>query len=266
MDGNGAIGFDVDFDPSLEGHTCGVRKATNNDFGEESVPGLDIDWLELATRQPDDASLSWNASPQSSRTPTINTPSSSDDDLQASPTHPLASDNSSVPPLIFERGVDMPALKVLNMTVTVANMLGWTDSFWDLSFRWTLDPLSTINLPAAFQPTDAQMSIPHHPLFDLIPLPTLRTKLICVFSLPASVRPPNARDDQAMMRVVDDMEDVGEGFRIVNNDGMYEKDWEIGDAFARNWWWVLDRDIIRRTNELRLSRGAGRLLEDPNLS
>lgn len=108
------------------------------------------------------------------------------------------------------------------------------------------------------QPTTAQLSIPHHPLFDILPWPELRTKLICVFALPEQQRPENARGSMALLQVAYDIEDVTDGFRV-NGEGMEREDWEVGEAFFKNWWWALDRHIVETSNAWRQRRGQNQL-------
>lgn len=53
-----------------------------------------------------------------------------------------------------------------------------------------------------------------------------------------------------------DIEDSAEGIRIFGPDPYSDSNWEIGEKVFRSWWWAFDRDVIRRSNELRVSRGA----------
>lgn len=164
-------------------------------------------------------------------------------------------------PFSVVQNPEVPMMKLMTISFHIAGLLGCMDTLWDDKFTWTVDPHMCANLPAAFQPTQAQLSIPHHPLFDLIPFPSTRSKLICVFAMPSEMRPPNAKGDMAIMGVVHDLEHDTEGLRASGGDGFREEDWEVGEAFAKHWWWALDRETIRRSNEMRLQRGARRLLE-----
>lgn len=177
--------------------------------------------------------------------------------MLSSDTNPSLTGSST--PVIHEP--EIPLIKVISVCHQVAVMLGCATEVWDQSFRWTLDPLACSALPVAFQPTSAQIRIPHHPLLDLIPFSSIRSKLICVLAMPQHIRPPNAKGNMALMDIVSDMEDDVEGFRISGSDGYREEDWEVGGAFAKKWWWCLDRKTVKRTNEWRMQRGAGRLLE-----
>ena len=80
--------------------------------------------------------------------------------------------------------------------------------------------------------------------------------MIMVLSQPPDIRPPSAASPLALFEFVYDIEDSAEGIRISGSDPFSEHNWELGEKVFKSWWWVFDRDIIRRSNELRVSRGA----------
>ena len=143
--------------------------------------------------------------------------------------------------------------------MAIAELLGCDQVLWDPEMRWTFNPQHAVLLPPNLQPTTAQKLIPHHPMFDILPWPSLRTKLITTFSLPPEMRHPNARDPMALVFLVQDLEDTEEPCRVDGPNGLSDKDWEIGEVFFKHWWWTLDRSIIENTNKLRQRRGAARL-------
>jgi hypothetical protein len=97
-------------------------------------------------------------------------------------------------------------------------------------------------------------------MLDILPFPTLRTKLIVVFSLPPALRPPKARDDMALVQLAYDIDDDAEGLRIVGEGmSLREDEWEVGMKVFENWWWAFDREIVESSNRIRERRGAGRL-------
>ena len=149
----------------------------------------------------------------------------------------------------------------------IAGMLDCTDSIWDLTFLRVLNPSTLTNsttiLPPNLRPTEAQQRVPHHPIFDIFPWPSVRTKFIFVFSQPVQMRPPIARDPMALMQLFYDMDDSSEGLRVSGSDWCSESNWEIGQAFFKNWWWVLDREVVDHSNTLRRKRGADKLLLPP---
>ena len=112
------------------------------------------------------------------------------------------------------------------------------------------------HLPLNLRPTPNQLSIPHHPMIDLLPWPIVRNKLILVLSQPAELRPPQVASETALLDFVYDMEDSVEGVRIWGHDACCEKNWEVGETLFTKWWWVLDSEIIKNSNQLRRLRGA----------
>jgi hypothetical protein len=155
--------------------------------------------------------------------------------------------------------VDQPVLKLMKAAMTYIQILGCESLIWDPDSRWTLSPAHVMLLPDNMKPTEAQLTIPHHPIFDLLPWASLRTRMIYIFSLPPEQRPQNARDPMAVVNLTYDIEDDTEGFRV-NGDGMLSDEWEVGGAFFRNWWWALDRQIVNTTNTWRMKRGENRLM------
>lgn len=157
--------------------------------------------------------------------------------------------------------LEMPALKVMRAGLLVASTLACTDNIWNPAFTHVVDASlsASLQLPGNFQPVRAQLFIPHHPLFDILPWPSVRARLIQVFSSPPEMRPPLARDPLAVAYMVYDIDDESDGFRIEGEDGLDEKAWIVGQKFFTNWWWALDRDIVQRSNDARSSRGQPRL-------
>ena len=158
-----------------------------------------------------------------------------------------------------DRTLDLPLIKTVKAGWTIAQMLGCDESIFDATSQRTLAPVIGMDIPSWLQPTEAQQKIPHHPFIDILPWPSVRTKLIIVFSQPENFRPPSARDPLAIMKMIGDMDDTEEGFRISGDDGLDSQNWEIGQAFFNNWWWALSREIVDRSNTLRDNRGATRL-------
>jgi len=75
-------------------------------------------------------------------------------------------------------------------------------------------------------------------------------------SQPPELRPPSAASPMALVDLVYDIEDSAEGVRISGSDPYSDRNWEVGEKVFKSWWWCFDKDIIRRSNELRASRGA----------
>jgi hypothetical protein len=153
---------------------------------------------------------------------------------------------------------DIPLMKCMTAGLELANMLGCLESIFDPTAFGTLAPVSNPAVPAWLQPTTVQQTIPHHPFIDILPWPSVRTKLILALAQPAHLRPPAARDTNPMITLMADTDDIVDGCRV-NGDGFNADDWEVGQAFFSNWWWALDPKIVNSTNQKRVQRGASRL-------
>lgn len=77
-----------------------------------------------------------------------------------------------------------------------------------------------------------------------------------VLSQPIDSRPPNAASPTALVDFVYDLEDSAEGVRIWGDDPYSDQSWEIGEKVFQNWWWALDAVVLKRSNDMRRSRGA----------
>ena len=111
-------------------------------------------------------------------------------------------------------------------------------------------------LPTAWRPTASQMTIPHHPICDLLPWPSARDRILMFLALPDDARPPNARGPMALVNFVYDLEDGSEGVRIYGADPCNPEGWEVGQVLFERWWFLFDRDIITNSNRWREARGA----------
>jgi hypothetical protein len=169
--------------------------------------------------------------------------------------------NTSSPDPILSNDLELsvPVLKTIRVGLTIIQHLGALESMYDLSAKWTMSGASYSNLPPSFYPTQTQLLVPHHPLLDIIPWPSLRTKLILMYAMPAHLRPPNARAADSLLQISNDIDDPAEGFVVNGPDGMDADDWEIGGPFLRNWWWAVDGVFIAKTNKSRVRRGVPRL-------
>ncbi|KAK5465477.1 hypothetical protein LTS15_002040 [Exophiala xenobiotica] len=179
-----------------------------------------------------------------------------------------------------ESHLDMPELALLRGCMSIAHRLDVADLIWSLSsispFCTTTTPTTTAmatsmanpsdrglafaHLPPNLRPTPAQLSIPHHPVIDLLPWPSVRDRLIHVLNQPPQFRPAGgAKSPMALIEFVYDIEDPGEGVRISGEDPLDGRNWEVGEKVFRGWWWCFDREVVSRTNELRRRRGAATL-------
>ncbi|KAH0600464.1 hypothetical protein MHUMG1_01460 [Metarhizium humberi] len=150
-------------------------------------------------------------------------------------------------------------LTLLRAMLRIADRLGCKGSLW------SLDALSPFNqgiatppdqLPRPWRPTPSQVLIPHHPLFDFLPWPSVRDKIIGILSLPDDARPPTASGPLALVNFAYDFEDNAEGVRIYGSDPYDPSCWEVGQVLFQRWWFLFDRDIVDNSNRWRRLRGA----------
>lgn len=168
-------------------------------------------------------------------------------------------------PIPDDRVLDVPELECLSTAMVFAKLLNCEDTVWNPAASRTLDlpPSAVALLPVNLQPTSAQRRIAHHPIFDLLPWPSVRTRFICVFAQPVELRPPNARDEMAILRLVYDFDDPVEGLKVSGADRVDTRNWEIGQQVFPNWWWAFDHETFASSNALRMKRGADRLRITP---
>lgn len=160
-----------------------------------------------------------------------------------------------------EAHLEILELDLLRGCMAIATRLNVQETMWSLGAQSPFtDPAISLeqwsHLPDNLQPTLVQMTVPHHPIIDLLPWPAVRDRMAHVMAQPVQVRPPQAASPLALLDFVYDIEDSAEGIRISGNDPYSSINWEIGEKVFKSWWWIFDRDVIRRSNELRQQRGA----------
>ena len=164
------------------------------------------------------------------------------------------------PPQTMDTIMNVPILKTLQCFADWARTIGCLELLFshDASILWTIQSPAIPSLPSNMQPTVVQLNIPHHPILDILPWPSVRTKLIYAFSLPMEQRPGVARTEMALIQLAYDIEDEKDGF-IVHGDGRKTEDWEVGSLFLKNWWWALDGGVVETSNSWRAARGQRQL-------
>jgi hypothetical protein len=195
--------------------------------------------------------LAWDTLPSLS-----NSPISTTDDLSLTLSTPDS--RHSFPD---EAHLEVLELNLLRGATEIARRLNVDQLIWSLTSTSPFtDPSMALanfgHLPPNLRPTKLQMTEPHHPVIDLMPWPTVRDKLILIFTQPPDIRPKSAASPTALLDFVYDLEDSSEGVRIWGDDPSSDQAWEVGEKVFKNWWWAFDRDVIKRSNELRSGRGA----------
>ncbi|GKT98900.1 hypothetical protein FLAG1_00681 [Fusarium langsethiae] len=180
-------------------------------------------------------------------------------DIPSFSTSPAASTES------FPDSYNLPVLQLalLKGVIRIADRLNCKQGLWDLdgnSAFVTGVATPAALLPANWQPTPLQTSVSHHPVFDLLPWPGVRNRVISILSLPDGLRPPRARGELACVNFAYDLEDTAEGVRIHGEDPYDPGSWELGQIAFEKWWFLFDNTIINTSNRWRRARGAPPLL------
>lgn len=168
-------------------------------------------------------------------------------------------DNYNFPDELF---LPVLELNLMRAGVAIAKTLGTESIMWELSALSPFAQSGRVNyehLPSNMRPTFLQLTVQHHPFMDLLPWPSVRDKLILIFSQPEYMRPPVARSPTALVDFVYDMEDPSEGIRVTGADPFAGENWEVGQAIFKKWWWAFSKDIIENSNRSRRNRGASAL-------
>lgn len=152
-------------------------------------------------------------------------------------------------------------LNLFRAFLHIAGRLGCQNNLWDINadspFRNPVSPIA--HLPQTWQPTTAQILIPHHPILDLLPWPSVRENIIRVFTLPREVRPPIAQSAAALVQFVYDLKDTADGIRVWGGDIYDPASWEVGQLLFERWWFIFNREVVAQSDLWRELRGAARL-------
>ncbi|KAI8956152.1 hypothetical protein F4801DRAFT_4047 [Xylaria longipes] len=158
--------------------------------------------------------------------------------LNSSSTSPSVSNNSDTTGISFPDSYYLPVheLAILRGLVLIAMRLHCnTATIWQLSANshfndGTHTALTTRELPEVWRPTLSQLTIPHHPVIDLLPWPSVRDRIIMLLCLPDNARPPAAAGPLAVAQLAYDLEDGAEGVRIWGDDPCEPTSWEVGQV------------------------------------
>jgi hypothetical protein len=96
-------------------------------------------------------------------------------------------------------------------------------------------------LPSHIAPTQLQTRVPHRPYLDMLPWPSLRDRLL------RSISAINEEEFMTDMR--------NGSFKVWGSVPWDPMGWEVGEDFARRWWFLIDDGIILTTNFWRAQRG-----------
>ena len=213
---------------------------------------------------PDDLQMDWDLCKLPSLSSSPSSSPSGDELTSFSPANTSATSSSTTYSFPDEQNLPMLELNLLRGAMSIAKRLNIDQLVWsiDATSPFTAPDMvmtSFNHLPQNLRPTLVQLTNPHHPMMDLLPWPSVRDRLILMFAQPLDFRAPIAASPTALVDLVYDIEDSAEGVRIWADDPYSAQNWEVGEKLFKNWWWALDADVLRRSNEMRLSRGANLL-------
>ncbi|KAL6860801.1 hypothetical protein J3F83DRAFT_300629 [Trichoderma novae-zelandiae] len=100
--------------------------------------------------------------------------------------------------------------------------------------------------PTSLEPTLLQKTVPHPPFIDVIPFPGVRNRLI------------RSLEVIDLAKLSQDL--VDGAFRVWGQASWDGMGWEVSEAFARRWWFLMDEQLIDVTNFWRRQRLEGALL------
>ncbi|PWN38616.1 uncharacterized protein FA14DRAFT_153935 [Meira miltonrushii] len=117
----------------------------------------------------------------------------------------------------------------------------------DKRLRWE-------NIPLNMHPTEAQLRIDHHPFIDIaFPWPSMREKILTM--LASSIIDEGDLCDDCFQSGLPGNPNQEPAFLIWGTDYSDPFAWEVGEKFAQKWWFLLDEEIIYRSNWWRKQRG-----------
>lgn len=105
-------------------------------------------------------------------------------------------------------------------------------------------------LPPALRPTELQRTVPHHPWFDLIPVPQMRDNLI---------RAGDTFDDGLLCQDMSGYRSAVTGRRgiVIWGASWDESCWELTEDFLKRWGWTVRNctNLFKASNYWREKRG-----------
>ncbi|MCO5585396.1 hypothetical protein L7F22_039329 [Adiantum nelumboides] len=113
------------------------------------------------------------------------------------------------------------------------------------------------NISENMRPTDIQLSIEHHPYIDVaFPWKSMRDKIILLSGI--LFEPENL----CISAMYGNPSTGEQTFKIWGDDPSNEMTWEISEFFVHQWWFLIDKTILRQTNWWRRQRGEKPIVEE----
>ncbi|MCO5566261.1 hypothetical protein L7F22_019937 [Adiantum nelumboides] len=110
------------------------------------------------------------------------------------------------------------------------------------------------DIPTNMHPTEAQLRIDHHPFIDIaFPWPSMREKILTMLAS-SIIDEGDLCDDCFQSGLPGNPNNPEPAFLIWGTDYSDPFAWEVGEKFAQKWWFLLDEEIIYRSNWWRKQR------------
>ncbi|KAI9040592.1 bZIP transcription factor [Aspergillus affinis] len=149
--------------------------------------------------------------------------------------------------------------RAINENITAIGMTPvWMQSDDSISIFNLTQPNSGFlveGIPPCLRPTSIQLQIPHHPWLDFFPFPHMRDAMILA---------GDSWDDDDLCHDLMAFWDTRNtaATLLVWGDSWDARNWEVTEAFARKWKWLLggSPELLASTNRWRSSRGEKPLI------
>lgn len=130
----------------------------------------------------------------------------------------------------------MHSLKTVSAMAAIAGLLQIS---CEAGLGFSISPFMAV--PEPLRPTPLQELIPHLPYIDVIPLRSMRDKIL------------------SSLAAINELQlclDLQEGAMMVWGEVAWDpRGWEVSQQFTQRWWFLLDEEMIRTTNFWRRQRG-----------
>lgn len=134
----------------------------------------------------------------------------------------------------------MHSLKTVSAMAAIAGLLQIS---CEAGPGFSISPFMAV--PEPLRPTPLQELIPHLPYIDVIPLRSMRDKIL------------------SSLAAINELQlclDLQEGAMMVWGEVAWDpRGWEVSQQFTQRWWFLLDEEMIRTTNFWRRQRGENPL-------
>ncbi|KAF8422013.1 hypothetical protein EV426DRAFT_607157 [Tirmania nivea] len=146
----------------------------------------------------------------------------------------VPSDNRFIT-LQFNSIVNASMLNCIILSCDTLNMMD-EDALSPFNDQFAISP----NIPKDLEPTQMQITVPHHPYIDIVPFPGFRNKMLRFLDI-------IDEEDVCSMIYTD--------WGVWGNRPWDKTSWEVGEKFAEKYWFLMDEEMKRVSDFWRGQRG-----------